>query len=149
MDKASVVLESLTDPSPQLPDGYQRLSTTADRPPVDEEIALNSSLVQPPLPKPGCAKPVLDQPLVGKSVDSGSPPIDHSVSEEHNSHVLLVSSDSPESGNDTPIPATPERPASVPLEQGGNHMIPPPSSLVASFDWSRLTTYRLPSQTSS
>jgi len=145
MDKASAVLESLTASSPQFPEGYQRLSATADSPPVDKEIALNYSLVQPPLPEPGFAKPVPDQPLVGKSVDSGSPPINHSVLEEHNSHVLLVSSDSPESGNDSPIPATPECPASVPLEQGGNHTIPPPSSLVASFDWSRLTTYRLPS----
>jgi len=145
MDKASVVLESLTASPPQLPEGYQHLSATADSPPVDEEIALNSSLFQPPLPEPGCAKPIPDQPLVRKNVDSGSPPIDHSVSKEHNSHVLLISSDSPESGNDSPIPATLKRLVSVPLEQRGNHMIPPPSSLVASFDWSRLTTYRLPS----
>jgi len=45
MDKASTVLESLTASSPQLPDGYQRLSATADRPPVDKEIDLDSSLV--------------------------------------------------------------------------------------------------------
>ena len=83
--------------------------------------------------------------MVGKSVDSSSPPVDHSVSEEHHSHVLLISSDSPESGNDSPIPAAPESPASVPLEQGGNHTVPPPSSSVVSFDWSRLTKYRLPS----
>ena len=111
MDKASAVLESLTVSSPQRPTGYQRLSAPADHPPVDKEIDLDSSLVQYPLPEPGCTKPVPDQPLVGKSVD-----VDHSVSEEHHSHVLLVSSDSPESENDSPIPAALESPASVPLE---------------------------------
>lgn len=145
MDKASVVLEILTAPSPQLLVGYQHLSVAADRSPTDKEIDSYSSLVQPPLPEPSYALPVPDQPLVGKSVDSSSPPVDHSVSEEHHSHVLLVSSDSPESRNDSHIPAAAESPASVPLEQGVNHMIPPPSSLVVSFDWSHLTTSPLPS----
>jgi len=145
MDKASAVLESLTAPSPQLSDGDQHLSATADCSPADKEIDQNSSLVQPPLPEPRCAKPVPDQPLVKKSVDSSSPPVDHSVSEEHNSHVLLVSSYSPECRNDSPIPATHESPASVPLEQGGNHTIPPPSRSGILFDWGNLTTYRLPS----
>jgi len=116
MDKASAVLECLTAPSPQLPDGDQCLSATADSPPVDKEIALNPSLVQAHPPDPGCANPVPDQPLVGKCVDSSSPPVGHYVSEEHNSHVLLVSSDSPECGNDSPFPAAPESLASVPLE---------------------------------
>ena len=139
MDKASTVLESLTASSPQLPIGYQRLS--ANCLPVDKEIDLDSSLVQAPLPEPGCAKPILDQPLVGKSVNSGSPPVDHSISEEHHSHVLLISLDSPESENESPVPANPESPSSVPLEQGVNHMIPPPSSTVVSFYWSHLTTF--------
>ena len=99
---------------------------------------------QPPLPESGSAKPVPDQPLVGKSVDS-SPLLAHSVSEENHAHVLLVSSDSPESRNDSPNPATPEGSPSVPLAHGGNHTIPPPSSLVASFDWNRLIVGRLPS----
>jgi len=145
MDKASSVLESLIAPSPPLPIGYQRLSAAADRLLTDKEIDSHSSLVQAPLPGPGCTQPVLDQPLVGKSVNSSSPPVDHSVSEEHNSHVLLVSSDSPELENGSPIPAAPENPPSVPFEHGGNHMIPPPSSSVISFDWSRLTTSPLPS----
>jgi len=54
MDKASSVLESLTAPSPQLPVGYQRLSAAADHPPTDKEIDSHSSLVQAPLPEPGC-----------------------------------------------------------------------------------------------
>lgn len=145
MEKASAVLKSLRGSSPQLPDGDQHLFTTADSPPVDEEISLNYSLVQAPLPEPGCAKPVPDQPLVGKSVDSSSPPVDHSVSKKNNPLVLLVSSDSLECQNDSPIPASPESPASVPLEQGGNHMIPPPSRLGILFDWDNLTTYNLPS----
>ena len=86
--------------------------------------------------------------MVRKSVDLGSPPVNHSVSEEHHAHVLLVSSDSPESENYSPIPADPESPSSVPLEQGGNHMIPPPSSSVVSFDWIHLTAFRLPSNVS-
>ena len=83
--------------------------------------------------------------MVGKSVDSGSPLVNHSVSEEHHAHVLLVSSNSPESENDSPIPADLESLSLVPLEHGGNHMIPPPSSLVVSFDWSHLTAFHLPS----
>lgn len=144
MDKASVVLESLTTPSPQLPIGYQRLSAAADRPPPDNEIGSHSSLVQASLPEPGCVQLVPDQPLVGKSVDS-SPPLAHSLSDENHAHVLLVSSDSPESRNDSLNPAALEGSPSVPLAHGGNHMIPPPSSLVASFDWNRLITGRLPS----
>ena len=76
--------------------------------------------------------------MVGQSVI-------HSVSEESNSHVLLVSSDSPELDDGFPIPDSPENCDSVPPEQGGNHMVPPPSSSVVSFDWSRLTTPPLPS----
>ena len=75
----------------------------------------------------------------------GFPPINHSVSEENHAHVLLVSSDSPESRNDSPNPAVPEGPPSVPLAHGGNQTIPPPSSLVVSFDWNHLIASRLPS----
>ena len=114
MDKASAILESLTASSPQLPIGYQRLSS--DPLPIDKEIDLDSSLVRLPLSEPGCAKPVPDQPLVGESVNLGSPPVDHSVSEEHHAHVLIVSSHSPESENDSPITADPESPSSVPIE---------------------------------
>jgi len=143
MDKASAVLESLTAPSPQLRGGDQHLSATADHSPAEKEIDQDSSLVQPSLPEPGYAKPVPDQPLVGKSVDSSSPPVDHSVSKENNSHVLLVSSDPPECRNDSPTPIAPESPASVPLEQGGNHTRS--IGLVAAFDWRRFTTSPLPS----
>jgi len=58
MDKASFVLESLTASSPQLPNGYQRLSS--DPLPIDKEIDLDSSLVCPPLSNPGYANPSLD-----------------------------------------------------------------------------------------
>jgi len=114
MDKDSAILESLRGSSPNLPVGYQRLSI--DYLPTDKEIDIDSSLVQAPLPEPCCAKPIPDQPLVGKSVDSGSPLVNHSVSEDHHGHVLLISSDSPESKNDSPVPANPESPSSVPLE---------------------------------
>ncbi|CAA3032931.1 Hypothetical predicted protein [Olea europaea subsp. europaea] len=145
MDKASIVLESITAPSPQLPIGYQRLSAAVDCPLVDKDIDSNSSLVQAPLPEPGCAKPIPDQPLVGKSVNLSSPHVDHSVSEEHHPHILLISLDSPEFKNDSPIPAAPEVPPSIPLEHGVNHTIPPPSSLVTSFDWNHLIASHFPS----
>ena len=56
MDKASAVLESLTASSPQLPIGYQRLSS--DPPSIDKEIDLDSSFFCPPPSKIGCAKSV-------------------------------------------------------------------------------------------
>ena len=107
MDRASIILESLTAPSPQLLVGYQRLSAIAERSPADKEINQDSSLVQPPLPASGSAKPIPDQPLVGKSVDSSSPPADHSISEEHHSPLLLISLDTP----------TAESPTALSLEQ--------------------------------
>ena len=113
MDKASAVLENIIASSPQLPVGYQRLSSNPL--PIDKEIDLYSSLIHPPLSEPGCAKPVPDQPLVGESVKLGTPPVDHSISEEHHDRVLLVSSDSPESKNDSPIPVDFESPSSVPV----------------------------------
>ncbi len=104
MDKASTILESLTTSSPPLLVGYQRLSS--DPLLVGKDINLDSSLVHPPSPEPGCPQPVLDKPLAGKSVNSDSALVLHFVLEEHHdytAHVLLVSSDSPESENDPPI----------------------------------------------
>jgi len=49
MDKASKVLENLAAPKPQLPVGYQRLSS--DPLPVGKEIELDSSLAHPALPE--------------------------------------------------------------------------------------------------
>ena len=144
MDKASAVLESLAAPPNPFPVGYQRLSTVIDRAPVDKEITSDSSLVQASLPEPGCSQPIPDPPLVGKGVDLRSSPLNHSISEEQSSHVLLVSSDSPELDKGSPE-TSPENLDSVLSEQGGNHMVPPPSSSVISFDWSRLTTPPLPS----
>lgn len=96
-------MESLTDFSPQLPVGYQSLSSNPL--PIDKEINLDSSLVQVPLPEPSYAKPGPDQSLVSETINLGSPPIYHSVFEEHHAHVLLVSSDSPESKNDSHVSA--------------------------------------------
>lgn len=84
--------------------------------------------------------------MVRESVDSGSLPLDHPILEERPEHVLLISSDSPVSENDPLILADSEGPSSVPLAQGGDHTIPPPSLLAISFDWSHLTAFRLPSQ---
>ena len=79
MDKASAVLGSLTASSPQLPVGYQRLSS--DPLSIEKEIDLDSSLVCPSPSELGYAKPVPDQPLVRESFNLGSPPVDHSVLE--------------------------------------------------------------------
>lgn len=77
MDKASAILESLTTSSPQLPVGYERLSS--DPLPIDKETDLDPSLVHYALPEPSFVMPVHDQPLVGKSVDLVSSPIVHSL----------------------------------------------------------------------
>ena len=47
--------------------------------------------------------------------------------------------------SDPPVLAAQEHPSSIPDEYGGNHMIPPPSSYVISFDWSHLAAFFLPS----
>ena len=105
MDKAFVVLQSLTASSPQLPVGYQRLSSNPLL--VGIDIDLDSSLVHPTLPKHESLMSVPHQPLVEKSVNLALPLLFHSVLEEsddHTARVLLVSSDSHESNSDPPIP---------------------------------------------
>jgi len=90
---------------------------------------------------------VPNQPLVEKSVRLSPPSIDHYVLEEsgdHTAHVLLVSSDSHESKRDPPVPVVQESFSSIPGKHGDNHMIPPPSSYVISFDLSQLTAFHLP-----
>lgn len=86
--------------------------------------------------------------MVEKSVDLVPPLVAHSVpteSGDHTAHVLLVSSDSHESKGDPPILVVQERPSPIPVEHGGNHMIPLPSSSTISFDWGLLTAFCLPS----
>jgi len=136
MDKASKVLEKLVAPQPQLLIGYQRLSS--DPLPVSKEIDLNSSLVNPTLLEHDYLVSILDQPLVGRSVDLALPLVAHSVPKEsgdHITYVLLVSSDSHESKSDPPIPIVQESPSSIPARNVGSHMIPPPSSLLSLSIW--------------
>ena len=146
MNKASKVLEDLVASQPELLVGYHRLS--CNPPPVGKEIDLESSLAHPALHEPASLVSISDQPLVGESVDLVSPPVVHSVPKEsgdHTAHLLLVSSDSHESKNDPFVLVVQESPSSIPAKHEGNHMIPPPSSYVVSFNWSHLTTYHLPS----
>lgn len=146
MDKSSKVLEDLTAHQPQLLVGYQRLSSIPL--PVGKEIDLDSSLTHPSLPEHNSLVLVPNQPLVGKSVNLVLKLATHFVPEEHSdhtTHVLLVSSDSHESKSDPPIPVVQESPSSIPVEQGGNHVLPPLSSSIISFDWGHLTAYCLPS----
>ena len=80
---------------------------------------------------------VPDQPLVKKSVDLVLPPVVHSVpkeSSEYTAHALLVSSNYHESKSDPPIPIVQESLSPILVQHRGNHMIPPLSSFVVSFD---------------
>ena len=78
----------------------------------------------------------------------------------HPPHVLLVSLDSSDLEKDSPIPIVHEVAPPTPMMEvqkdsplapvtpGADHlssMVPPPSSLIASFYWSRFVGYRLPS----
>ena len=138
------VKENLAAPQPQLPSGYQRLSS--DPLPFGKEIDLDSSPIHPALPERDSLLFVLNQPLVGKSVDSVLPLANLSVSEksgDHTAHVLLVSSDSHESKSDPPVPVVQESPSPILVQNGGNNMIPPPSSFVVSFGWGPLTVGKL------
>ena len=104
MDKASKILENLTAPQPQLPVGYQRLSSNPLL--VGKGIDLDSYLTHPALLEHDSLVSILDRPLVEKSVDLAPPLVVHFVLEEssgHTTHVLLVSSDSHESKSDPPI----------------------------------------------
>ena len=98
---------------------------------------MDSSLAHTALPEQDSLMSVPETPLVEKSVDLVSPPVSHSVPEESGDHtapVLLVSSDSHESESDPPIPVVQESPSSIPVQHGGNHMIPQPSNYVVFFD---------------
>jgi len=146
MGKASKVLENIAAPQPQIPIGYQRLSS--DPLLVGKEIDLDSSLSHPALPERDSLVSVPNQSLVEKSINLVLPPVAHSVlreSGDHTAHVLLVSSDSHESKSDPPVPVVQESPSSIPAEHWGNHMIPPPSSFVVYFDLGPLTTFCHPS----
>ena len=93
MDKASIVLENLAVPQPQLHVGCQKLSS--DPLPVGKEIDLYSSLSHPALPERDSLVSVPSQPLVRTSVDLAPYSVVHSIPEEssddHTAHVLLVS----------------------------------------------------------
>ena len=96
-------------------------------------------------------------------VDSIPPSVNHIFpveSEIHATHFLLIPSYSNELGGNPLVPKTQEENPLIPLAQGGNPpvlmaqcgsylvpMVPLPSSMVTSFDWSRLTRYRLPPYT--
>lgn len=145
MDKTSSILENHIASSPQLLFGYYKLSY--DPLSIYKEIDLDSSLVHISLPELGCVMPISDKPLVEKSFNLVSSPIVHSILEENNdhaAHVLLVSSASIDSENDLPILTDQEIPSLIPVEHGGNHVIPSLSSSIISFDWNHFTAFYLP-----
>ena len=104
--------------------------------------------------------------MVEESVNL-TPPVVHQVfsieSGSHPPHVLLVSSDASNLEKDSPVPVVQEFSPPAPMMEvlddsplpivtlGDDHsilVVPPPSSLVTSFDWSRFSGYRLPSYVS-
>ncbi len=104
----------------------------------------NSSLVNPTLSKCESHEPIPDQPLVEKMVESIPPSFDRTFpveSEFHTTQDILVSSNSNKFGDNPPIPMVQGGDPPIPIMQGGSSpipMAPPPSTMVTSFDWSRL-----------
>ena len=80
-----------------------------------------------------------------------SPLVNHTFpkeSEYDTTQVLFVSSDSNELEGNPSIPSRHEENPPVLITQGVNSlvsMVPPPSSLVTSFDWNRQARFHLPS----
>ena len=69
-------------------------------------------------------------------------------SEYDTTQVLFVSLDSNDLGGNPPVPSRQEENPPALVTQGANSPIstvPPPSSLVTSFDWNRLAGFHLPS----
>ena len=89
--------------------------------------------------------------LVKVIVDLISPSTNRTFPEEseHNTtQVLFVSSNSNELGGSPPVPSRQEENILVLVTQGVNFpvsSVPPPSSLVTSFDWNQMAGSRLPS----
>jgi len=141
MDKATSTLESLANPPPQLPAGYQRLSAPADCTSTDDKTGSHTSLAQSPLTAPGSIQLIPDQPSVGDCASSSLPSVDQPVPDDGHKQVLHVSSTS-ESNDDPLIHFDSEGPPPAPFEHTGSYL---PRSSAISFDWSHLTSYRLPS----
>ena len=83
-----------------------------------------------------------------------SPSVNHTFlleSEYDTTQVLFVSLDSNELGGNPLVPSRHEENPPTLVTQGGISpvlTVPPPSSLVTSFDWNRLTRCHLPSNVS-
>ena len=89
---------------------------------------------------------ILDpNPQVEVTIDPISPSANRTLPEESEhdtTPVLFVSSDSNELGGNPPVQSRQEENPPVLVTQRVNpliSMVPPPSSLVTSFDWNRLT----------
>jgi len=93
----------------------------------------------------------INQSLVEKTIDLTPPLVNRTIpveSEPQTTQDLLVSSISNELEVNLLLPEVHERISHIPIEQEVKSHVPttpPLSSLVTSFDWSRLTGYRFPS----
>ena len=173
MDEAKRVLDNSAISIPCLTASYKQLSLSP--PSADPTIGQESSLVDPAPSKIQIQESAPDQPLVVGSVELAPSMVHQVFFVEsgpHTPHVLLVSSDSSDLEKYSPVPGPQEVAPPPPLMEvpedtppafemevmedapsssvtlGEDHlssMVPPSSSLVASFDWSRFARYRLPS----
>ena len=105
----------------------------------------NQSKVKPTLSKSESYESIPDlNQQIKETVDLVSPLVNHTFPEESEydtTQVLFVSSDSNQLECNPPIPSRHEENPPVLVTQGDNYvvlMLPPPSSLVTSFDWNRL-----------
>lgn len=161
MDEATTVLDNPIASVSCLLVGYQKLSLSP--PLVDSTISQHSSLADPAPSKIQNHESIPNQPLVEESAYRILPMVHQVFSVESGSHtpyVLLVSSYSSKLEKDLPVSMVQEVASPIPtsmvqedaplapVTQSDDHifpMVPLPSSLVASFDWSRFAGYRLPS----
>lgn len=134
----------------QLPSSYKKLSP---RPPLVEKLAdLNKPSVETTLSESESYESIPDQnQQVEVIVDPISPLANRSILEESENdtvQILFFTLDSNEIGGNSPIPSSQEENLPILVTQGVDlpvSSVPPPSSLVTSFDWNRLARSCLPS----
>jgi len=150
LDEAKKVLDNRLSSPQRFPSGYRRLSLNPSL--VDELTSQNQSSIKITLSESESYESIPDpNQQVEVTVDPISPSANRTFPEESEhgtTQVLFVSSDSNDLGGSPPIPSRQDKNPLVLVSQGFNSPIstvPPPSSLVTSFDWNQLARFSLPS----